>query len=535
MPLSQLKTDSGIDHDFNFLSAIERARQRAEKDVVEARQLLSEKELRPRNEDEVFQKVWRGDELHHVPVQSQPYKRHGRPQEGPAAIDSFDKHVRRRLRYLDTEAITMPKGMARQRENKTAWNRRTQTINWQVEWLVYNASELDFTAQQPDQPLRVLHKSLEGTPLHSALATTLDWHRGQLDRQSREQQQDPIETDDEADPDSPKKRRKTHHGSSNNTTTTNKKTPPTPPTQNPSTTTWPSAPYTAQYPLTTTWSSTTTTAHLKTTLEEQLAATWRFYLVKPAVQTTTTTRISPSNPTDPPRNNRPASKTRTIVPLGSAETLTDVLRGRTVVEFPTLLAIPGGVPVPGGYVVGEFERRAARVVKENGVGGGGGEGEGEGGGYIPGSGGDKNNNRKRGFEGRGNNGNNKSWDRGKGTGANAGAMGGSGRGAGWKRARFGDAEKRHATDPEAVQGVPPFEAEEGEVNSDGDEVMDEALPLPLPRGGRIDGLLMDVDGDRSSVTVGREEKEDGEVLEGMEEGRPQGGGLVDYGSSDEDD
>jgi hypothetical protein len=114
-------------------------------------------------------------------------------------------------------------------------------------------------------------------------------------------------------------------------------------------------------------------------------------------------------------------------------------------------------------------------------------------------------------------------------------MGGSGRGAGWKRARFGDAEKRHATDPEAVQGVPPFEAEEGEVNSDGDEVMDEALPLPLPRGGRIDGLLMDVDGDRSSVTVGREEKEDGEVLEGMEEGRPQGGGLVDYGSSDEDD
>jgi hypothetical protein len=530
MPLSQLKTDSGIDHDFNFLSAIERARQRAEKDVVEARQLLSEKELRPRNEDKVFQKVWHGDELHHVPVQSQPYKKHGRPQDGPAVIDSFDKHVRRRLRYLDTEAITMPKGMARQRENKTAWNRRTQTINWQVEWLVYNASELGFTAQQPGQPLRVLHKSLEGTPLHSALATTLDWHRGQLDRQSREQQQDPIDTDDEADPESLKKRRKTHHGSSNNTTTNNKKTPPTPPTQDPTTTTWPAAPYTAQYPLTTAWSSTTTTAHLDTTLEEQLAATWRFYLVKAAVQTTTS-RTSPSN-TDPPRNNKPDSKTRTIVPLDSAETLTGVLRGRTVVEFPTLLAVPSGLPVPGGYAVGEFERRAARVVKEKG--GDGGEGEGEGGG-------EKNNNRKRGFEGRGNNSNNKSWDRGKGTGANAGAMGGSGRGAGWKRARFEDEEKRPAPDSGAVQGGEqepplPFEAEEGEVNSDGDEVMDEALPLPLPRDGRMGGLLMDVDGERSSVTLGRGgEEEDGEIMEEMEETKPGGGGLVDYGSSDEDD
>lgn len=503
MPLSQLKTDSGIDHDFNFLTSIERARQRAEKDIVEARQLLSEKELRPRDEDKLFRKVWQGDELRHVPVQPQSYKKNGRPQEALTAIDGFDKHVRRRLRYLDIEAITMPKGMARQRENKTAFNRRTQTINWQVEWLVYSASDLGFPASQDhQQPLRILYKTLEGTPLNTALATTLDWHRGQLDRQSREQQQGLIESDDEADPgadESPQKKRKTHHGSSGG----NKKPQPAPsPTQDPATNTWPAAAYTAQYPLTTSWSQTTTAPHTETTLEETLGQ-WQFYLVKAVAATATSDASSLSK------------KNKTLIPLRSTESLTSALQGRTVVEFPTVLALPRGLAVPAGHVVGSGERRApppsAAATGERA--GGRGEGNDHSGGGS---------NRKRGFEGGQRD---RGWDLTR-DGDRGRGQGGYGRGG--KRARF-DARRPHPPRGSVKEAAPQREAEEGEVDSEGDEVMGGA-------DGRSAGKVMDVDEEDeggSSVTLA-EEEEDGEVRDEPVGGRPRGG-LVDYGSSDESD
>ncbi|KAJ4306762.1 hypothetical protein N0V88_000129 [Collariella sp. IMI 366227] len=210
MPLSRLKTEAGIDHDFNFISSIERARRAAEKDIVEGRNLLSEKDLRPQNEDKLFQKVWHGDQMRHVPVPPsfQNYRSHGRQNDIPGFVDAFDKHVRRRLRHLDIETITMPKGMARQRENKTAFNRRTGTVNWQVEWLIYSPHNLDLplpTQPDPTQPLRILHSY----PLNTALATTLDWHLGQLNRQVRELNAD---NNSDSEPDTPhRKKRKTYH------------------------------------------------------------------------------------------------------------------------------------------------------------------------------------------------------------------------------------------------------------------------------------------------------------------------------------
>ncbi|KAG7285427.1 hypothetical protein NEMBOFW57_010054 [Staphylotrichum longicolle] len=483
LPLAQLKTDAGIDHDFNFLTSIERARQRAEKDVVEVRQLLSDKELRPPNDDKLFQKVWYGDELHHIPAQqSQSYgNRHGRaPAPGPPLIDGFDKHVRRRLRYLDIEAVTMPKGMARQRDNKTAWNRRTQTINWQVEWLVYNAADLGFVHDDDDdqqQPLRILYKSLEGTPLAAALASTLDWHRGQLDRQAREsqqqqqqQQQPDTDNDDDGDGDGTAKKRKPHaaNGYNNNK---KKKQPPQVPTQNPESAAWPSQPHTAQSPVTTAWSQTTTAPHAETTLEERLGR-WSFYLVDAA---------GPSKASAGGENNKERSRShgrdRTLIPLGPgvSETLTSALAGRTVVEFPTVVVLPP--PAMLG-------RR--RLRRRGGLSGGEAEG---------------------GWEGE-------AW--------------------GGKRARF-DAPSLTRTGQVAgaqqVEDQVEAQAEEGEVNSDGDYAMDEA------------GEVMDVDemddrGDETA-TLGDEEDgedgEDGEVRDGGGGGgTARGGGLVDYGSDESD-
>jgi hypothetical protein len=525
MPLSQLKTAAGIDHDFNFLTSIERARQRVEKDVVEARRLLSEKELRPHNEDKLFQKVWYGDELRHVPVQSQPYKKHGRLQEDSTFIDGFDKHVRRRLRYLDIDVLTMPKGMARQRQNRTAFNRRTQTINWQVEWLVYNASQLGFTVPQSQQPLRILYKSLEGTPLHAALASTLDWHRGQLDRHSREQH-DRIEIDNEADPDetpNPRKRRKTHH---NHTSTKKQHPTPLPPaTQDPSTSTWPAAAYTTQYPLTTAWSQTTCSPHIETTLEEQLM-TWQFFLLHAA------------RPSATAESKKPPANGKFLIPVSPTDTLTTILSGRTVVEFPTIYVLPAGGQLSEGCVVGDIPRRAAKRAVE---------GE-ERGGDASGEGNRNGNTRKRGFDERW--GDNKpagpGHDRGSGQAQGWGRCRGgyAASGKGGKRVKFdgGRAPTRDRPEVAGEEEGEVSEAEEGEVMSDMEEGEADVEGDEVTVEAQVDGGLMDVDGESgslseeeiaSSVTL-RGDEEEGEVVEEARGARPTGG-LVDYGSSDEDD
>ncbi|KAL1840925.1 hypothetical protein VTJ49DRAFT_7623 [Mycothermus thermophilus] len=502
VPLNRLKTDAGIDHDYNFLASIERARQLAEREIVESRQLLAEKELHPSNEDKAFRKHWQGDELRHVPVQphQSQYKKYP-GQDGPAVMDGFDKQARRRLRYLDVEVVNMPRGMARQKENQTSFNRRTQSINWQVEWLVFSASELDMPALRvgDKDPLRILHKSLEGTPLHHALATALTWHCGQLDRQSREGQ-DPAATDDEADlsaDEPPRKKRKTHRGPKSNTTNVKQ---PSPFLQQPFDSTWPAAPATTQSPFTSAWSITTTCPHVEFTPEEQLVA-WRFFLVKHAVPSNVPTK---STATKQPSNDK------TILPLLSTETLTDALSGRTVLEFPTLIAVPPGANMPEGYVVGDWPRRPPRErkVAQNGT--------------APGKRQDDGDGRKRGFTG------------GRGGKANA-----SNSGRGQKRVRL-DHGARFGPGSRGFKGREPSpdleDAEEGEIDSNGEDVLI----------GR-EGAGVDAEGSPSSSSDDEEEapeerrtvdeedsgEEEGEAPE-EESTRKPGGGLVDYGSSDED-
>ncbi|KAK4242225.1 hypothetical protein C8A03DRAFT_40494 [Achaetomium macrosporum] len=518
MPLSQLKTEAGIDHDFNFLTSIERARERAEKDIIEARRLLSEKDLRPPNEDKLYQKIWHGDELRHVPVRPQVHVKHGRPKQGSSFVDSggFDKHVRRRLRHLNIETVMMPKGMARQRENKTSFNRRTQTINWQVEWLVYGASQLGLPRlqadQQQQQPLRVMYKGLEGTPLNTALATALEWHRGQLDRQAREQQHDPEGSDNnELDDSPPRKKRKSHHHrhkrSENKPSLLPVSSPP-PTVQDPTTCTWPAAPYPAQYPLTSAWSQTSITSpSVPTTLEEQLSSTWRFYLLKAG---------------------RPMPNPKTLIPLAATENLTGVLAGRTVVEFPTVVVMPSSSTVPWGYVIGDpaERRRQPRVEGRP-------EEEGRVRGYAGGRGDGRDHGRKRPFD----EGIDRNHHR------NADARGG-------KRVRFENGRPPPAR--EAVVAEPDSdddEIEEGEVRSDENEVMAEP-------DGRVSGEAVELDGESSSesesesedesdsgsdssatIAEDREQQQEEEEEGGIRatEGVKVQGGLVDYGSSDDSD
>ncbi len=468
LPLAQLKTDAGIDHDFNFLSSIERARQRAEKDLVEGRQLLTETELRPQNDTKAFRKVWYGDEMRHLPAQGPQYKKFAGPQDGASVIDGFDKHVRRRLRFLDIEAVTMPKGMARQKDNRTAYNRRTQSINWQVEWLVYNAADLGALApQDQQQPLRILHKTLDGTPLVSGLASALDWHRGQLDRQARENLADADnERDMDEDGPSPKKKRKTARYNQ-------------PVGQDFSTTAWASsAPYTIQNTATSAWSSTTTAPQAETTVEEDLARRWRFYLVK-ASRTTADPKRRTTAPT--------AKNTTSLIPLASTETLVTALTGRTIVEFPTVVVVPVGVEIPHGYILGTAERRTTPAVHC------------------------KNRDTDEGH--RSGNPFKRPFDSPSGPHVRGGrsGRGGGPYGRGGKRARV-EYPARQVREglPVEMDVEERSEAEEGEVESEGDE-----------------GFAGGASWERaSSITLGREEEETGAGV--------WRGGLVDYGSDEED-
>lgn len=245
-----------------------------------------------------------------------------------------------------------------------------------------------------------------------------------------------------------------------------------------------------------------------TTPEERLA-TWQFFLVKMVQQ-------PPTPPQANSHDRKPTTvKAKTLVPLSSTETLASALTGRTVLEFPTLLVMPPGTGVPEGYAIGTFERRIPKARPATEIEGGG-DGEGDGDDKTQRHHKHNNHDRKRGFEGRDRQG--RKRNRGRGTGANS--MGVFDR-RGGKGARMEEAHAPIAGQVSVPEEGVPSEGEEGEVNSDGDEVMYDAPD------GKLDGLVGVARGDDEAGEDG-----EGEVREGSGENRPRSG-LVDYGSSDE--
>ena len=118
-PISELATPSGIDHDYNFLHAIEHRLERSEKLLVEDMDAISRGELRRarRGEDE---EEWK--------------RRNEKEVKGEVCIA-------RMLQQMKCNVITAPKGMRRNKENTSNWNRRNGTINWQVEWMRGESAE----------------------------------------------------------------------------------------------------------------------------------------------------------------------------------------------------------------------------------------------------------------------------------------------------------------------------------------------------------------------------------------------------------
>lgn len=513
MPAAKLKTPAGVDHDYNFLSAIERERDRNQRELVEDRGLFSERQLREMDAPRRWRTQWFGEEVRFVSNE----RRGAGPRAGPRevasdgegddsgegedgqeaggrlaggdrkAASSHVRNVRRRLDMADVEVVYMPAGMSRQRENTTAWHRKSQRINWCVEWIVYD---------KPDRaPTRIRHKALETTPMYRALGNSLAFYqRGQQKRD-----EDDDSDDEEVLSVHARKRRNLLIREVKDATRRSAM-------QDADSETWLATAYPTQNPYTATWDFDRTASTASWLPDEAIEAKreHRFFLLKALT---------------------PAGKPRELIPLESLETLGHVLGGRTVLEFPTVYVLPpcnseaaNAPELPDGCVLGSTERRQRQRKSKP----------------------EKKKPQKRKVASKNDRSENPQKRQALGEdaiairgGRNQRGRGGRGgaRGRGGRGGRFQQRQQQH-TDADA---------EEGEINSDGDEVFraktaraDTSSSDPDTSGdeGELSG---DDGGNAMDIDDGGARKTLKTTFDKRTTANTAGLGLVDYGSDSDDD
>lgn len=365
MPSSKLKTAAGIDHDYNFLSAIERERDRNQRELVEDRGMFTEKQLREMDEPRKWRRMWFGEEVHFVNKDGE--RRGGQRGRGAAGAifgsdgegdgdedrdkDSSDKastlvrKVRNLLEQEDIEVVHMPVGMTRSRENKTAWNRRTWRINWSVEWFLH-----DDLAPGGAPATRIRYKTLDTVPLYRAFARSLAWYRsGRHNKQKHHSSSSSSSSasDSEEDIQLSAYARKRRYALIKEVKEANRRTA----AQDADTGAWLATPYATQNPYTGGWEVDRAAAVSSWLPHEELEA-WRhhrFFLLRPLT---------------------PAGKPRQLIPVRSDQALARALTGRTVLEFPTVYVLPPAGEgeedkLPEGCVLGSTERRKRQRKPKN--------------------------------------------------------------------------------------------------------------------------------------------------------------------------
>ncbi|KAI2622836.1 hypothetical protein GGS21DRAFT_534324 [Xylaria nigripes] len=287
IPLTKLKTDAGIDHDYNFLTKIERSVERAERILREDRDILPEG-----TPDQPLHKK----------------ARLGKGQSrGRTTIDNgprrWDKNALQRMRALGIHVSSVPYGMTRSRENKTSWNRRTKTINWQVEWVIFD-TEPSIRISTQTQFKRLLHKALDETPLHVAFTEALEFERQrQLTNHERAEE---------------KAHRKQQLLG---------KRP-----QDPKTSMWQDSLCLMQNYTTGSWNGATDTCSLFTAKDK-----YHFFFLKPKT---------------------PSREPRRLMPLEASENLASILPDKEIVEYPTIYVLPApAVGLGEGYIIEKPDKR----------------------------------------------------------------------------------------------------------------------------------------------------------------------------------
>ncbi|KAI1343828.1 hypothetical protein F5Y15DRAFT_179730 [Xylariaceae sp. FL0016] len=290
IPREQLKTDAGIDHDYNFITKIERSVERAEKILREEKSILPEET--PNLHPNKRARLSKG-------------RSRGRTTLGDSNHDNdhsrrWDRNAIHRLRQLGIRVTSVPYGMKRSKENETTWNKRTRTVNWQVEWL-------HFGADAHDKPTRMLHKLLDETPLYIGFSDSHEYYRRHsLSEEERTRERKVAKKQQEADRLA----------------------------QNWKTSAWQAQPYCLQHHLNASWSKP------MDGIQPQ-KDTHRFFFLKPIT---------------------PSKDARVLVPLDSSKSLASLLPGLDIVEFPSICVLPLCMKtIPRGFAI---EHRSKQPEKK---------------------------------------------------------------------------------------------------------------------------------------------------------------------------
>ncbi|KAG6026105.1 hypothetical protein E4U40_002321 [Claviceps sp. LM458 group G5] len=181
IPPSRLRTPAGVDHDYNFLHGIELSLERSEKMLIQEKKLLQEEELRPLTVQQVRWKIGKDGRRRKVLVTQALREAH--------KTRKVDKALMHKLRALNVQLVSVPVGMARQKENHTTLHRKTGRIHWQVEWLTWaphaHAHEIKSAVDEREQTRegerahttpteRALSKVMDDVPLYKAYQAVLE-------------------------------------------------------------------------------------------------------------------------------------------------------------------------------------------------------------------------------------------------------------------------------------------------------------------------------------------------------------------------
>lgn len=292
VPPKRLRTAAGVDHDYNFLTKIERTVEQSEKIFRDERGVIPDRQsdVRPNKSARLHKGQSRG----RVTLDENSRK--------------WGRDIIQRMQRLGVNVTSLPYGMVRSKENNTTWNKKTRGINWQVEWIVLHPDAL--SDSPTPKTTRILHKMLEHTQLYEGFMAS--WNQHEHWKMSPEQRAQEKET-----------RRKLNSELVEG--------------QNRQSATWTASRSACQNPKSGRWDQIfpgfewLPSSSAKTAFGED----HQFFSLKP---------------------NTPSKESQKLIPLQAAENLTTLLPGLDILEFPTIVVLPSGAPIPDGYTVEQKPR-----------------------------------------------------------------------------------------------------------------------------------------------------------------------------------
>ncbi|KAK8026023.1 hypothetical protein PG990_003846 [Apiospora arundinis] len=296
MPPSKLRTDAGIDHDYNFLTKIERSLEQTEKLLVHERRILPEREQQ--------------NDRSNGPPNKKTRLNKGQSRGRTTLEGGTRSWARPALKKLNALGITVknqPYGMSRHKSNTTSFNKRSQTINWQVEWCFLDP------ASSP-QPEKLLNKTLDKETICLGYSDCREYYRRlQMSKKEKESEKQEKKENEEATAGAGE----VDEGDNN-------------------------AIFSGQDWESTTWAATSM-------VNQGLNGHWetRENLL-PSVKGAPSMRKTNTSSTTTSRGRLRANPQK-LIPVNADDSLASVLSGMEVLEFPSIYVTPAGTKLPPGY------------------------------------------------------------------------------------------------------------------------------------------------------------------------------------------